>query len=122
RKYADEVDEIVYPERLGAIGAKNALLGGNIQAIADLAANLQLVLVTITESSPMRGYSLEELALPARARVLAFGKAGEPMRVPMPDESFEAGDRLAVLAEFEVLEDVRQLLVGDEAPVEGGEA
>ncbi|MFB6199209.1 MAG: TrkA family potassium uptake protein, partial [Halobacteriaceae archaeon] len=25
RKYAEEVDEIVYPERLGAIGAKNAL-------------------------------------------------------------------------------------------------
>jgi trk system potassium uptake protein TrkA len=115
RKYADEVDEIVYPERLGAIGARNALLGGDIQAIADIAANLQLILVTIGESSPMRGYSIEELALPARARVLAFGKADEPMRIPMPDESFEAGDRLAVLAEFEVLDEVRQLLVGDEA-------
>ncbi|PSQ61458.1 MAG: potassium transporter Trk, partial [Halobacteriales archaeon SW_9_67_25] len=41
REYADEVDEVIYPERLGAIVAKNALLGGNIHAIADIARNLQ---------------------------------------------------------------------------------
>jgi len=31
----------------------------------------------------------------------------------MPDDSLAVGDRLAVLADFEVLEEVRQLLVGD---------
>ncbi|MFB6305148.1 MAG: TrkA family potassium uptake protein [Haloferacaceae archaeon] len=119
RKYADEVDDIVYPERLGAIGAKNALLGGNIQAIADVAQDLQLLLVTVREESPVRGYSIEEVTLPARARLLAFGKRGGSMGIPFPDDSVEAGDRLAVLAEFEVLEEVRQLLVG--ADVEGGD-
>jgi len=121
QKYADEVDEIVYPERLGAIGAKNALLGGSIQAIADIAQNLQVVLFTITESSPMKGYSISELALPAQSRLLAFGKRDEAMGIPLPDDSLEAGDRVAVLADFEVLEEVRQLLVGDEvaAAMEG---
>jgi len=113
RKYAEEVDEIVYPERLGAIGAKNALLGGSITAIADIAQNLQVVMFTITEDSPMRGYNISEVALPANARILAFGKADEPMSIPMPDDSLAVGDRLAVLADFEVLEEVRQLLVGD---------
>jgi len=28
RTYAEDVDEVIYPERLGAIAAKNALLGG----------------------------------------------------------------------------------------------
>jgi trk system potassium uptake protein TrkA len=112
-KYATEVDEIVYPERLGAIGAKNALLGGNIQAIADVTQDLQVLLVTISPSSPMRGYTIEEVALPARARVLAFGKKGGSMSIPLPDDSLEPGDRLAVLAEFGVLDDVRQLLVGE---------
>jgi trk system potassium uptake protein TrkA len=122
QKYADEVDEVIYPERLGAIGAKNALLGGSIQAIADIAQNLQVVMFTVGEGSPMRGYSLEEVALPAQARVLAFGKADEPMSIPLPDDSLEAGDRVAVLADFDVLGDVRQLLVGEEAaPVAGGE-
>ena len=121
QKYADEVDEIVYPERLGAIGAKNALLGGSIRAIADIAQNLQVVLFTITESSPMKGYSISELALPAQSRLLAFGKRDEAMGIPLPDDSLEAGDRVAVLADFEVLEEVRQLLVGDQvaAAMEG---
>ncbi len=113
RKYAGEVDEIVYPERLGAIGAKNALLGGDIRAIADIAQNLQVVELTVTAEAPTRGYTISELQLPADATVLAFGKAGEPLDIPDPDESLEEGDRLVVLADFDVLGDVRQILVGD---------
>ncbi|MFC4552078.1 MULTISPECIES: potassium channel family protein [Halorussus] len=113
RKFASEVDEVVYPERLGAIGAKNALLGGNIRAIADIAQSLQVVELTITDDSPVKGYSISELSLPANARILAFGKHDEPMDIPLPDDSLEVGDRLAVLADFEVLGDVRQILVGD---------
>ena len=114
QKYADEVDEIIYPERLGAIGAKNALLGGNIQAIADIAENLQVLLITVSNASPMQGYTLSEVALPSQARILAFGKKDQPMGIPLADDSLEEGDRLAVLADFDVLDDVRQLLVGDE--------
>ncbi|WP_276279422.1 potassium channel family protein [Halorussus caseinilyticus] len=113
RKFASDVDEVVYPERLGAIGAKNALLGGNIRAIADIAQSLQVVELTITDESPVKGYSISELSLPADSRILAFGKADEAMGIPLPDDSLEVGDRLAVLADFDVLEDVRQILVGD---------
>jgi trk system potassium uptake protein TrkA len=113
RKYADAVDEVVYPERLGAIGAKNALLGGDIHAIADIAQNLQLVELTATDESPMRGYSLSEVELPADATVIAFGKAEGSLMIPDPDESLELGDRVVVLADFDVLGDVRQLIVGN---------
>jgi trk system potassium uptake protein TrkA len=113
RKFASDVDEVVYPERLGAIGAKNALLGGNIRAIADIAQNLQVVELTITDESPVKGYSISELSLPADARILAFGKRDEPMDIPLPDDSLAVGDRVAVLADFGVLEDVRQILVGE---------
>ncbi len=114
RKYAGEVDELIYPERLGAIAAKNALLGGNVRAIADVAANLQVLALTVTPDSPMRGYTIGELELPGDAAVLAFGKAGKPMGIPLEDDSLEAGDQLAVLADFEVLEDVHRLIVGSE--------
>jgi trk system potassium uptake protein TrkA len=113
RKYADEVNEVIYPERLGAIGAKNALLGGSVRAIADIAQNLQVVELTVQPGSPMRGYTLSEIELPADATFLAFGKKDRPMEIPSPDESLEAGDRLAVLADFGVLDDVRRLVVGD---------
>jgi K+ transport systems, NAD-binding component len=111
-QYADEVDEVVYPERLGAIGAKNALLGGSVRAIADVAQNLQVVIMAVTDKSPMRGYTIEELALPSGAEVLAFGKADAPMRIPLADDSLAVGDRVAVLADFDVLEETRQLIVG----------
>ena len=112
RKYADEVDEIIYPERLGAIGAKNALLGGDVRAIADIAQNLQVVELTVQPDSPMKGYTISEISLPADATFLAFGKKEGALSIPSPDESLEAGDRLAVLADFEALDDVRQLIVG----------
>jgi trk system potassium uptake protein TrkA len=113
RKYAEQVDEIVYPERLGAIGAKNALLGGTVTAIADVAEDLQIVEFTITDESPVKGYSFSELQLPGGSRLLAFGKRDGPMQIPLPDNSLDAGDRIAVLAEFEALDDVRQILVGE---------
>jgi trk system potassium uptake protein TrkA len=70
----------------------------------------------------MRGYTLSEVALPARAHLLAFGKKDEPMGVPLPDDSLELGDRVAVLADFSVLGEVRQLLVGEgEVVTPGGE-
>lgn len=115
RKYATEVDEVVYPERLGAIGAKNALLGGTIRAIADIAQNLQLVEFTITEESPTRGYTLSELELPGDARLIAFGKEGAALDLPQADDSLELGDRVVALADFGVLSDVRRIIVGDAA-------
>jgi trk system potassium uptake protein TrkA len=113
REYADQVDEIIYPERIGAILAKNAMLGGNIRAIADLARELQLVEFTVTDASPIRGYSLSELELPANARLLAFGKNDGALRLPTPDDALDPGDRLVVLADFDRLGDVRSLIVGE---------
>jgi len=122
RRYANQVDEVIYPERLGAIAAKNALLGGSIKAIADVAQNLQLVEFTITDESPVRGYSFSELALPGEARVLAFGKKDQPVDVPDDDLSLENGDRLIVLADFEVLGDVRSIVSGETGRTAAGGA
>lgn len=117
RKYASDVDEVVYPERLGAVLAKNALVGGNSRAIADIAHNVQLVQFTVTEASPTRGYTLSEFELPSNARLIAFGKADGAVDLPDPDETLEIGDRLVVIADFDHLENVRRLIVGDTSRV-----
>jgi len=122
RKYASGVDEVIYPERLGAIAARNALLGGNIRAIADIAWNLQLVELAITDRSPMRGYSLSELELPADSRLLAVSKRDGTYALPDPDISLELGDRVVVIADFDTLENVRRLIVGEASrAVAGGD-
>ena len=113
RKHVDVVDEVVHPERLGAILARNALVGGNSRAIADVELNLNVVEFTITEDAPMRGYTLRELELPGPARLIAFGSADEPLDLPQADQTLSLGDRLVVLADSERLDDVRSIVVGD---------
>ncbi|MFC7134856.1 MULTISPECIES: potassium channel family protein [Salinibaculum] len=116
RQYASDVDEIIHPERLGSVVVTNALSGGNIRAIADIKQSLQIVEFTVTESSPMGGYSLSELELPSDARLLAYGKGDGPLDLPTADEVLDVGDQLVVLTDFRKLGDVRRLIVGEDGP------
>ena len=51
RKYSHDVDEVVYPERLGAAGAKTALLGGDFNVLADITEQLSAASVEIPEGA-----------------------------------------------------------------------
>lgn len=113
RKHVDVVDKVVHPERLGAILAKNALVGGNSRAIADIEQNLQIVEFSITEAAPMRGYTLRELELPGPARLVAYGSREGRLSLPTPDNTLLSGDRLVVLVDSERLDDVRRMVVGE---------
>jgi trk system potassium uptake protein TrkA len=111
RKYATDVDEVVYPERLGAAGAKTALLGGDFNVIADLTDQLSLSVVTLPEGSPAIGRRVNDLETSNRARIYAHGRANEPMTIPLPGTRVEADDRVAVVAEHDALESVRSHLL-----------
>jgi trk system potassium uptake protein TrkA len=110
--YAEDVDEIIYPERLGAAGAKTALLGGNFDVIADLTETLSLTVIHVPDDSPVVGERVVAIDLGANARIYAHGGRADPMTIPLPSTSIEAGDRLAVIAEQDQLENVRTSLVG----------
>lgn len=122
RQHVEEVDQIVYPERLGAIVAKNALTGGNIRAIADIEQSLQIVEFTITSDSPMEDYTLSELELPGTARLIAYGTKDNPLRLPTMDDALENGDRVVVLGDTENLDEIRQLIVGENVRAQPGGA
>ena len=116
-RYSDDVDEVIYPERLGAAGAKTALLGGNFSVIAELTEQLSVASVTIPEDSPVVGERVIEIELPDEARIYAHGRAHEAMTIPLPQTTFEAGDSVAVLTDPELLAEVRATLRGEEAIV-----
>jgi trk system potassium uptake protein TrkA len=109
REYAGDVDELIYPERLGAAGAKTALLGGDFNVIADLAENLQMTVIRIDEGSPVVGERVAGVELPAAGKIYAHGRANEPMEIPLPGTTIEAGDRMAVLVETDSMDDVRAM-------------
>ncbi len=109
-RYAADVDEIVYPERLGAAAAKTALLGGDFDVVAELTANLQLTVVEIEAGSPAVGKRLSELAMPEGARIYAHGRDREALTIPLPGTQLAAGDEVALLAETNAVDEVRALL------------
>ena len=110
-KYAEDVDEVIYPERLGAAGAKTAMLGGDFNVVADLAANLQLTVIEIREGSPAAGKRISELELPGDARIYAHGRAHESLTLPLPGTELDVGDQVAIITETERADDVRTALL-----------
>ena len=114
-KFADDVDEVVYPERLGAAGAKTALLGGDFNVIADLTEGLQLTTLTISERAPIVGQRVSDVELPEDARIYAHGHARDRLTIPLPGTEVEPGDRLAVIVDQGALTEVKERLLGDAA-------
>ena len=111
-QYAEDVDEIIYPERLGAAGAKTALLGGNFNAIGDLTEQLQLSTITVPEGAPVIGRRVTDIDLGRDARLYAHGRGREEMTIPLPGTEIQPGDQLALISERDVLDDVRRSLLG----------
>lgn len=109
-KYAADVDEIIYPERLGAAGAKTALLGGDFNVLADLTEQLSIASVDVPAGSSVVGKRVVEVELPGDAHIYAHGRAHEPMTIPLPQTTIEAGDSVAVMATPDGLDDVRSAL------------
>ena len=113
RKYAEDVDEVIYPERLGATGAKTALLGGDVEVIAELTERLHLTTITVNETSPVIGHRIHEIELPDDARIYAHGPEREPMTIPLPSTTVDPGDRVAVIASQDSIDAVRSTLLGE---------
>jgi len=109
-KYAADVDEIIYPERLGAAGAKTALLGGDFNVLADLTEQLSIASVDVPAGSSVIGKRVVEVELPGDAHVYAHGRAHESMTIPLPQTTIEAGDSLAVMTSHEGIDEVRSAL------------
>ncbi|SIR61546.1 potassium channel family protein [Natronorubrum thiooxidans] len=110
-RYAEDVDEVIYPERLGAAGAKTAMLGGDFNVVADLAANLQLTVLKIRDGSPAVGKRMSELELPEGARIYAHGREHESLTIPLPGTELAAGDEVAVITETARADEVRARLL-----------
>jgi trk system potassium uptake protein TrkA len=111
-RYAEDVDEVVYPERLGAAGAKTALLGGSFNALGELTEALRLTAVTIPADAPVVGRKVNDVDLGDIGRIYAHGRSREPMTIPLPGTAIEAGDRLALVVERDGLDAARAALLG----------
>ncbi|ERG96305.1 TrkA family potassium uptake protein [Haloquadratum walsbyi] len=112
-RYESDVDEVIDPERLGAVGAKTALLGGNFNVLDELTEGLSLTSLSVPNTAPIVGQTVNEIELGDHGRIYAHGRANEPMTIPLPATTVKRGDRLALVVEHDNLMKVRQTLVGN---------
>jgi trk system potassium uptake protein TrkA len=113
-RYSDIVDEVIYPERLGAAGAKTALLGGDFSVVAEIAEHLSMASITIPEGAPVVGERVVAVDPPGEARIYAHGRANSAMTIPLPQTHIEPGDSVGVVVDPEHLPEVRQALRGED--------
>ncbi len=114
-RYSDNVDEVIYPERLGAAGAKTALLGGDLNVLAALTEKLTVASIRVPDKSPVIGQRVIDLDLPNDAQIYAHGRENEAMKIPLPQTTVEAGDSLAVITSSETITAIREQLTGEQA-------
>ncbi|TKX80744.1 TrkA family potassium uptake protein [Halorubrum sp. SD626R] len=107
--YTRFVDAVLFPERAGARVAANEVVGSDVQTLADVTGDLDIMLIRVAEGAPAAGKSLTEVRFPAGAIVVSDA---DGHRVARPDTTLTPGERYVVAVESEVADEVMNLMQG----------
>ncbi|MHB9286016.1 potassium channel family protein [Halobacteriales archaeon Cl-PHB] len=107
--YTRFVDAVLFPERAGAQVAANEIIGSDVETLADVTGNLDIVLVRVAEGAPAAGKQLADVRFPAGTLVVS-GDDGD--RVARPDTTLTPGSRYVVALEPDVADEVMNLMRG----------
>jgi trk system potassium uptake protein TrkA len=105
--YTEFVDAVVFPEAAGARVAVNEIVGSDIQTLADVTSDLEIMHVRVAEGAPVAGKSLTEVRFPKGTLVISDGD-----RVASSELVLEPGERYLLAVEPDVVDEVVQLLRG----------
>ena len=109
KAYTRFVDAVLFPERAGARVAANEVLGSDVQTLADVTGNLDIMLIRVAEGAPAAGKSLTEVRFPAGAVVVSDA---DGQRIARSDTTLTPGERYVVAVEPDVADEVLNLLQG----------
>lgn len=107
--YERFVDAVLYPESAGARIAANEIVGSDVQSLADVTGDLDILQVRVREGAPAAGKRLSEVRFPSGALVVS-GEGGD--QVARPDTELTAGEAYVVAVEHNVADEVMNLLHG----------
>jgi trk system potassium uptake protein TrkA len=107
--YTQFVDAVMFPERAGARVAANEILGSDVQTLADVTGNLDIMLVRVAEGAPAAGKKLVDVRFPAGTLVVSDDDGN---RIAGPDTTLTPGSRYVIAVEPDVADEVMNLLRG----------
>lgn len=109
RAYARFVDAVFFPEQAGARVAANEIMGSDVQTLAAVTGDLDIMLVRVEEGAPAAGKELSNVRFPA-GTIIVSDDDGE--RIARPDTTLTAGRRYIVAVEPDVVDEVMNLMRG----------
>ena len=107
--YTRFVDAVLFPERAGARVAVNEILGSDIQTLADVTGNLDIMLIRVAEGAPAAGKQLTDVRFPAGTLIVSDDDGN---RIARPETTLTAGSRYVVALESAVADEVMSLMRG----------
>ena len=108
-EYTRFVDAVVYPERAGARVAANEIVGSDVQSLADVTGELDIMQIRVAEGAPAAGKTLAEVRFPEGTLVISDDDGG---RVSRPETTLTPGKRYLVAVESDVVDEVMNLMRG----------
>ena len=109
QEYDEVVDATLLPTYLGGDHAADMLTGEDIRTLVYPTADLDIIEVTVTESSPVAGRRLDEIALPAGSLLISTADREE---LAGPGTILEADERYILAVESDVVDEVLNLMRG----------
>jgi trk system potassium uptake protein TrkA len=109
REYDEVVDATLLPQYLSGDYAADILTGEDVRTLVHPTGNLDIVEVTITESAPVAGRRLDEIALPEGSLLIS---AADREELAGPETVLEADERYIVAVESDVADEVLRLMRG----------
>ena len=107
--YDKFVDAVVYPEEAGARVAANKTAGEEVQTLAAVTGDVDILEVSVAEGAPAAGRTLAEVAVPAGTLVIS-GRDGNG--ISKPDATLTPGSKYVVAVEPGVVDEVLRLMRG----------
>ena len=107
--YTRFVDAVIFPERAGARVAANEIVGSDVQTLADVTGNLDIMLVRVADGAPAAGKQLSNVRFPAGTLIVSDD---DGTRIARPDTTLTPGSRYVVAVEPDVADEVMNLMRG----------
>jgi trk system potassium uptake protein TrkA len=107
--YTRFVDAVVFPERAGSRVAANEIIGSDVQTLADVTGNLDIMLIRVADDAPAAGKPLSDVRFPEGTLVVSDDN-GE--RIARADTTLTPGSRYVIAVEPDVVDEVLNLMRG----------
>ncbi|ERH11301.1 MAG: K+ transport system, NAD-binding component [halophilic archaeon J07HB67] len=108
-RYDEFVDAVVFPERAGGRAAANEVLAGEVETLADVTGDVDIMEIRVEAGAPAAERTLAEVRFPAGTLIVS---AGDGDQIARPDTTLTPGRRYVVATEPGVADEVVNLLRG----------